>query len=123
MHLLSNNPADAYRRVELDARIAASASRDLTRICLEEAVAALGQALLALDRNSGRAPGEPLTRAHGIVTWLASGVAPDNPLHDQLRQFYGALAALITRNMARPSSSDLQQARSDLSDILAAASD
>ena len=38
MRLLSDNPAAAYRRVDLDARIEASASDELTRICLEEAV-------------------------------------------------------------------------------------
>lgn len=50
MHMLAANPAATYRRFELDTRIEASGSADLTRICLEEAVAALGQALIGLDR-------------------------------------------------------------------------
>jgi len=119
MQMLSRNPADAYRRVELDARVAASSGPDLTRICLEEAVAALGLALLALERR--RSPVDPLSRAHGIITWLAGGVSPENPLRDQLRQFYGGLAASIGRNIRDPVDADIEGARNDLRDILAAA--
>ena len=75
MHMLSRNPAAAYRRVALEARIEASGSADLTRICLEEAQAALGQALIALDRSL-TPPREPLTRAQTIMLWLAQSVAP-----------------------------------------------
>lgn len=121
MHILSRSPSEAYRRVELDARIAASARQDLTRICLEEAVAALGIALHSLERDPARVPGEPLARAHSILAWLASSVAADHPLRDHLRQFYGAQVALLARCMARPSRGELEQARTDLTDLLEAA--
>ncbi|MGB3805587.1 MAG: hypothetical protein WA936_00140 [Erythrobacter sp.] len=122
MQHLSSNPAEAYRRVDLDARIAASGGADLTRICLEEAASALGHALHALSRDPKRAPRERLVRAHGILTWLAANVAPDNPLRDQLRQLYGAIAGLVSRNMIEPSPDELAQAHGDLIDLLAAAS-
>ena len=51
MQMLSRNPAATYRRIALDARIEASGGADLTRICLDEAQAALGQVLIALDRG------------------------------------------------------------------------
>ena len=121
MHNLSNNAHDAYRRVELDARIEASAGADLTRICLEEALAAVGQALLALAREPGRAPGPPLSRTHAILLWLTRSIAPDNPMRDQLRQFYGGLAATVVRSMRAPSPGDLAQVQEDLTDLLAAA--
>lgn len=118
---LSESAQDAYRRVELDARIEASDSGDLTRICLEEAIAALGQALLALEREPGRAPGPPLSRAHSILLWLTRGIAPDNPMREQLRLFYGGLAATIVSNLRTPSATELAQVRTDLADLLAAA--
>ena len=118
MQMLSQKPAAAYRRVDLDARIEASASGDLTRICLEEVVAALGQALVALERAPDRAPRDPLARAHGIALWLAQSVAPENPLREQLVQFYGGLSALIRRNMAQPRMSDITRARDDFEDVL-----
>ncbi len=121
MHKLLPHPAEAYRRVDLDARIEASSGQDLTLICLEEAVAALNQALLALERNPGKSPSEPLSRANGIAVWLARSVAPDNPLAPAMQQFYGGLASTITRNMIRSSASELVQVRDDFADFLAAA--
>ena len=49
MMSFSQGAANAYRRVDLDARIEASTGEDLTRICLEEAVTSLGQAIAAIE--------------------------------------------------------------------------
>lgn len=119
--MLSQNPSAAYRKVDLDARIEASGASDLTRICLEEVIAALGQALAALERAPERVPRHILARAHGIVLWLAQSVATDNPLREQLLDFYGNLAALVRRNITRPSLSELASARDDFADVLKAA--
>ncbi len=121
MHMLSATPAAAYRRVDLDARIEASASADLTLICLEEAVAALSQALIALERAPEIAPREALARAHGIALYLARSVAPENPVRTAMVQFYGGQAALIGRNMRTARFDDIRQARDDFADLLAAA--
>ena len=121
MSPLSDGAASAYRRVDLDARIEASSSKDLTRICLEEAVASLGQALLVIEKDPEQIPQEPLSRAHGIAVWLARGVSPDNPLSGALVQFYGAMAATLARNLTRSSSLEIAEVRSDLNDLLEAA--
>ncbi|MEP0189727.1 MAG: hypothetical protein ABJP70_01375 [Erythrobacter sp.] len=121
MQMLKNAPDSAYRRVEVDARIEASDGADLTRICLEEVIAALGQSVLALNRLPERVPGESLTRAHGIALWLTRSVALNNPLREQLRQFYGGHAATIRRNMVSPALAELEQVRQDFSDVLQAA--
>ena len=121
MQMLACNPSAAYRRVDLDARIEASANADLTRICLEEVVSALGQAEVALERAPGRVPYEPLARANGIALWLAQSVAPDNPLREHLVEFYGNLGALIRRNMQRPVAEQIARAKTDFADVLAAA--
>jgi len=121
MQLLSRNPAAAYRRVELDARIEASSAADLTRICLEEAAAALGQALLALDRAPGEVPREALARAQTITVWLARSVAPDHPLRESLVTFYGGLASQIGANFARARAEEIARVRDDLRDLLVAA--
>ncbi|MDJ0979126.1 MAG: hypothetical protein QNI87_11415 [Erythrobacter sp.] len=114
-------PSAAYARVDLDARIEASSGGDLTRICLEEAVAALGQALIALRRKPATFPRDALTRAHGIAVHLARSVAPDSPMHDALVQFYGGLAASLARNMAEPRLEEIAQARVDFQDLLSVA--
>ena len=117
---LSQEAANAYRRVDLDARIEASSGEDLTRICLEEAIAALGQALAAIEQRPEQVPQEPLSRAHGIAIWLARGVSKENPLSAPLTQFYGGVAATIARNLTRSSPLDLAGTRNDLADILRA---
>ena len=119
--MLVRHPAAAYRRVDVDARIEAAGGSELTRICLEEVVTALSQALLAQERNPGVVPRDPLARAHGIALWLGRSVDPANPLHEPLVQFYGGLASLIRRNMVRAVTSEIMQARSDFADLLDAA--
>lgn len=121
MQMLTHNPAAAYRRVELDARIEASGSADLTRICLEEAMAALGQALVALRRSPDTIPREALARAQSITVWLARSVAPQHPLHGSLVQFYGGLASEIGANLLRADEAVIARVRDDLRDLLAAA--
>ncbi|MEM1197396.1 MAG: hypothetical protein AAGH57_14930 [Pseudomonadota bacterium] len=118
MQRFSSTPAAAYRRVDIDARIEASASEDLTRICLEEAAAALGQALIALDRAPDAPPREALSRAHGIAIYLARSVAPENPMRGALLQFYGGLAEAIGRNMRQARYAEIAQARDDFQDVL-----
>jgi flagellin-specific chaperone FliS len=121
MQMLSRNPAAAYRRVELDARIEASDAADLTRICLEEAIAALGQALLALEREAETVPRAALTRAQTITLWLARSVAPGHPLRDSLVTFYGGLASQIAGNLLRARAEEIARVRGDLMDLLSAA--
>ena len=117
----SGGAATAYRRVDLDARIEASSGEDLTRICLEEAVASLGQAVVAIEHKPDQVPHQPLSRAHSIAIWLARSVTPENPLSSALTQFYGGVAATIARNMTRSSLLELASARNDLRDVLDAA--
>lgn len=120
MQMLSRNPAAAYRRVTLEARIEASGSADLTRICLEEAQAALGHALVAVERGSS-APREPLVRAQTIMLWLARSVAPDHPLGPSLKAFYGGLAGQVGAQILQADTRALEEIRKDISDVLAAA--
>lgn len=121
MQMLSRNPAAAYRRVALEARIEASGSGDLTRICLEEAQAALGQALIALERGAPAAPREPLVRAQTILLWLAKSVAPDHPLGASLKAFYGGLAGQLAAQILQADARELEAIRKDISDVLEAA--
>ena len=89
---------------------------------LEEAVAALGSALFALERAPDVPPREGLSRANGIAVYLARLVAPDNPMREALVQFYGGLAEVIARNMITPNRDEIARVRGDFEDLLAAVS-
>lgn len=134
MQPLTCHPAAAYRRVALEARIAAAGAGDLTRICLEEAEAALGTALALLARAEGADGGAPcrgsaaalplrapLSRAQTILLWLARSVAPEHPLAASLAAFYGALAAQIGASLQQPDGPRLAEIRKDIRDLLEAA--
>lgn len=121
MNMLTRRPGEAYRKIELNARVEASSGQDLTLICLEEVIAALGQALIAVERKPDEVPHEALTRANGIAVWLASNVAPENPMREAMLQFYGGLATTIARNMRQTSRDALLRARGDYVDLLNAA--
>mgnify|MGYP003295848840 CR=1 FL=1 len=120
MQMLNRNPAAAYRRVALEARIEASGSADLTRICLEEALAALGQFLIGFARSQTPSRG-PLDRAQTIMLWLAQSVSPDHPLGVSLKAFYGGLAGQIGANILQADAGDLRRIQSDIRDLLEAA--
>jgi flagellin-specific chaperone FliS len=120
MQMLARNPAAAYRRVALEARIEASGGADLTRICLEECEAAIGQAHGAVMRGSSAAR-EPLVRAQTIMLWLAKSVAPGHPLGASLKAFYGGLAAQIGAQILQADAAALENIQSDIRDILEAA--
>lgn len=120
MQMLGRNPAAAYRRVALEARIEASSGADLTKLCLEEAWGALGQALAGLERGSPP-PTEALSRAQTILLWLARSVAPDHSLRASLVAFYGGLAAQIGANLVRPDAAAIAAIRGDVRDLLDAA--
>jgi hypothetical protein len=113
---------NAYRRVDLDARIEGAAPQELARICIEEAIAALQQSLLALERDDGAALREPLVRAQGIAVWLSTSVAADSPLREPLTAFYRSLAGRIARNLTAPSRADIEAISADFGDVLNAAS-
>ena len=131
MQMFSQNPAAAYRRVALEARIEASGSAELTRICLEEAHAALGQALRAVERPlpghsealAGFSPvyRDPLSRAQTILLWLARSVAPGHPLGASLTAFYGGLARQISANCLQADAQSIAQIQSDIRELLEAA--
>ena len=54
--LARHTPQDAYRRIEIDARIGGSDPRQLVMLCYEQLIGALGSALHAasLRDNSGK---------------------------------------------------------------------
>jgi flagellin-specific chaperone FliS len=113
------DPAETYRRIDLDARVTGSGGADLVLLCMDHAGAALSQALWA-DRHGGRdACGKALARARSGIVALRLGVDSAIPLAEQLLTLYGAMETSITASQFRFNRAAMERVKADLDDIAA----
>lgn len=114
------DPAEAYRRVAVDACIQGSRGHALTSLCFLEATSALRRAIYA-DRNGHLLlRGRALVRARSAVQALRAGVERSHPLGPALLTIYGSCDAAIARGMTHFDADGLTLAITDLEEILAA---
>jgi flagellin-specific chaperone FliS len=112
-------PAEAYRRIELDARVEGADGIGLTVLCLERALAEITHADLAHRRADRKQRTEALTRAAAAVTGLERGVSADNPLCEPLRHLYGSAARALHGALTGYRSDVVERVRIDLEGIAA----
>lgn len=117
---LAQDPAAAYRKVELDARVEGSDGAGLTRLCLEESIAELARAHLAQARGDRLLRNHALTRAASGIAALSRGVAQDNPLRGPLLALYGAAEHAVRAALLDFRVDVLARVKQDLVDIRAA---
>lgn len=111
------DPHEAYRRVELDARIAGSRGADLVRLCLRDVDAALGQALWAHDNARPDVRRRALDRAQNGLGALRLGVDRKSPMGPALLTFYEGLGRLVMANQIRFDAAQVAQVRTDLDEV------
>ncbi len=117
---LTANPAEAYRRVEFDARIEGSDGTKLTQICLEAVVQALTGAQAAADRKDRTGLADALGRAGQIILGLERAVDPANPMSATLREFYSAASLQVRQITIRYNKAMLATLRQDFIDVMEA---
>lgn len=110
-------PAEAYRRVELDALVLGGDARQLTRLCIAEAVSALERALLWHERADTGRRNTAIGKAIGSVQALRLGVDRTHPLSGALLTMYGSAAARLTGAMIRFNEAVVTEVRADLRDL------
>ena len=86
--LAPNNPYEAYRRVDFDARIEGADSSHLVNLCYEQLAAALGTAIYAHQEGDNRLKSQSLTRALSAITALQLGLRGDEGVARALRQLF-----------------------------------
>jgi flagellar protein FliS len=118
--LARHTPQDAYRRVELDARIGGSDPRQLVTLCYEQLIGALGSALHAAERGDNRGKSESLTRALSTVTALQLGVSGENDVSWALRHLYEATRKSLLDCVLAFDADAITLIRQDYVDILRA---
>jgi flagellar protein FliS len=118
--LATTNPDEAYRRSAFDARVQGGDTAALVVLCLEQAVAGLGGALMAHERRDPAARSKALTRALTAITALEMGVDREAPLASPLLLVYGGARRALLESVVDFDPALLSPVRQDLIEIEAA---
>lgn len=115
--LATTDPHEAYRRSAFDARVQSGDTASLVLLCLEQAIAGLGGALLAHNRADPAARSKALTRALTAITALEMGVDRTAPLASSLLLLYGAARRAVLESVVSFDPTLLTPVRADLVEI------
>ena len=118
--LAQRNPQEAYRRVDLDARVAGADPRQLVTLCYEQLSAALASALFAHESGNNQARSQAITRALSAITALQLGVAGDEGVAGSLHQFYASVRGALLDAALDFAPRRIAAVRADLIEIAAA---
>ena len=110
-------PAEAYRRVELDACVAGGNPAQMTRLCIAEAIGALNRSLYFESRGNDESCRNCLLKAISAMQALQLGVDREQPLGDVLLTFYGNACQGVSRNLRNFDAEAIAAIRGDLLDI------
>lgn len=116
----SQNPREAYRRVELDARIEGSSGTRLAQICLEAIVQSLGNARIANQRGDRLLAKDALSRALSVTLGLDRALDTDNPIAGAMHEFYSGATAQIRHSIQKFDDAAMAQLKVDFAEILGA---
>lgn len=112
-----NDPSEAYRRVDFDARVRGADSRQLVDLCLEQVVGSLGRAIHAEGRGDNAAKSAALTRTVAALTALQMGVDMANPTASALMQLYQSARHSVLDSVTRFEPQRLGAIRQDFAEI------
>jgi flagellar protein FliS len=120
--LARQTPQDAYRRVEIDARVGGSDPRQLVVLCYEQLIGALGSAIVAHQRKDNAAKSAAITRALSSLAALQLGVDGEGEVAWALRHLYEATRRSLLDMVLRFDAATVETIRTDYVDILRAMS-
>lgn len=112
-----NDPSEAYRRIDFDARVRGADSRQLVDLCLEQVIGSVGRAVHAQERGDNAAKSAALTRAISALTALQMGVDMANPTAGALVQLYQSARNAILDCVTRFDAQTLMTIRQDFTEI------
>ena len=118
--LARHTPQDAYRRVEIDARVGGSDPRQLVTLCYEQLIGALGSALHAAQTGDNRGKSQAITKAMSALAALQIGVSGEEQVAWALRHLYEATRRALLDNVLAFDAATITTIRGDYVDILKA---
>lgn len=118
--LASRDPAEAYRRVDFDARVEGADAQALVALCYEQVVAALASAGFAHLHSDNRAKSKAITRALAAITALQLGISGTDGIAAALHQFYESARRALIDNALDFDAERVAAIRQDFKEIAAA---
>ncbi|TCM18849.1 flagellar protein FliS [Novosphingobium sp. PhB165] len=115
--LRQQNPNDAYRRVDFDARVNGAKPADLVHLCYEHLVAALGTAIHAERIGDNALRSRSLTRALTAITALQLGISGESSMAAALNQLYEAARRTVLDSAISFDSRQIGTLRKDFEEI------
>ena len=113
----ARSPAEAFRSIDTDARVAGATSQDLVIISYEYFVAALDAAVFAHETGDNARKSAALTRALAMLTSLQFGIDPDHALAPPLARLYEAARRAVLDSVVRFDAPALRRVRADFAEI------
>ncbi len=118
--LCIRSPAETYRAIDCDARLAGSSPQDLVIVSYEYFVAALDAALFARETGDNARLSAALTRALAILTSLQFGIDATNPLARALTGLYDGARRAVLDSVVDFDALALGRVRADFAEIAVA---
>ena len=115
--MMARTPQEAYRRVDFDARVSASAPSELVHLCIEHLIGALGTALHAAASGDNELKSRSIARALTSVTALQLGVSGEEGIAAALRHVYEAARRAILDSAISFDDARIIALRTDFVDI------
>ncbi|QDK34635.1 MULTISPECIES: flagellar protein FliS [Sphingomonadaceae] len=111
------NPHEAYRRVDFDARVNGAKPADLVHLCYEHLVSALSTAVHAHGIGDNGLRSRSLTRALTAITALQLGISGESSMAGALTQLYAAAQRTILDSAVEFEPRRIETLRSDFAEI------
>jgi flagellin-specific chaperone FliS len=118
--LAQQDPREAYRRVDFDARVSSANPAQLVSLCLAEFVDALGSALAAHERVDNAGKSRALTRSLSALTALQLGISSQASVGQALAHLYEAARRTVLDNVVEFDPLAVRVVRDDFCDIASA---
>ncbi|MCB2049738.1 MAG: flagellar protein FliS [Novosphingobium sp.] len=113
----ARNAADTYRTVDFDARVIGASPADLTDLCYEQLIAALGSAIHAHRHADPASRSNALSRAVSCLLALEMGIAGQDGIAATLRDLYGRARASVLASVLEWDEPTLLRIRDDFAEI------
>lgn len=114
------SPAEAYRKVDFDARIAGADPGQLVVLCYEQLAAALGSAVYAAEAGDNARKSAALTRALAALTALQLGLDHGQPIAVTLATLFESARHTVLDSVIQFDAAALTRLKQDVTEIAGA---